>query len=212
MELRKVRWSKVRLLWAGVFVVVLLGLTRAGPASGRIEEVLFWDDGGAEDFMSYSTHGLVVWFQAPEWARSVVSVRVYLGSSGDPAPFEVSILGVEAGDPPQPGYVAGVVSSGGSYPENAWLELEFAPLVSIEDEVDFPDRKFYAKVRWFELGSPAVGWDTDVPHHDSTLVNFEGTWVPLNGVDGMIRAVVSDEQTPVDASSWGRVKALYDGR
>jgi len=176
----------------------------------RIEEVLSWDDGSAEQFMSYSTHGLVVAFQAPPWARSVVSVQVYLGSSGDPAAFEVSIHGVEAGEPPQPGQVAGVVTSGDWYPENAWLELGFAPLVSIEDEADFPNGEFYAKVRWLELGSPAVGWDTDSPHHDSTLIRPDETWIPLNGVDGMIRVVVSDEQTPVEMSSWGRVKALYE--
>jgi len=190
-------------------MLVLLGPMTAGASEGRIEELLFWDDGSAEEFLTYSSYGLAVFFQAPPWARSVLSVQVYLGNTGGSAAFEASILGVTDGEPLQPGPVAGVVGSGDSYPEDAWLQLDFDPPVSIEDASDFPDRKFFAKVSWFALGSPSVGWDTDEPHHNSTLIRFEGTWVPLNGVDGMIRALVSDEQTPVDATSWGRVKALF---
>ena len=195
-----------------VVVAIFTGHSHAWHGGARTEEVLLWDDGSAEDYISYSSYGMAVWFQAPGWARYVTRVRIYIGDDGEPSEspsFEMSVRRAVGAWPHQPGDEAWQIFSGDDYQESTWLEFAVEPPVNIESDVDFPEGVFFIMVNWLEIGAPAVGWDTDAPHHDTTMIWFEGTWVSLNGVDGMIRAVVSDTDTSVEGSSWGAIKALY---
>jgi hypothetical protein len=193
-------------------VAIFAGLGYAARGAARTEETLLWDDGSAESHISYSSRGMAVWFQAPGWARYVTRVQIYVGDDGDPstsAPFDMSVRHATGTWPYQPGDAAWQVASGDDYQEVSWVEFAVDPPLDIESDVQFPERVFFVMVNWVEFGAPAVGWDTDPPHHDTTMIWFEGTWGPLNGVDGMIRAVVSDADTAVEGSSWAAIKALY---
>ena len=139
-----------------VVVLMLLGPATSCGSAGRIEELLFWDDGSAEEFLTYSSYGLAVFFQAPPWARSVLSVQVYLGNTGASAAFEASILGVTDGEPLQPGPVAGVVGSGDSYPEDAWLELDQAAQKA-PDRLDLRAYRELIRNRLMDQWARAIG-------------------------------------------------------
>ena len=193
-------------------VVLAMLVCPMSESAARTEEVLSYDDGTAENYTLYSTHGMVVRFQAPPWARSVVSAQVYIGDPGRAsrsAEFEVSIHGLDPGDPTQPGSAAGTASSGDAYPGYSWVGVAFDPTVSLDDDEVFLDNRFFGKVAWLTFGAPAVGWDTSAPGANSSLGYIEGAWSVLWGVNVMLRAVVSDQPTPVEFTTWGRLKALF---
>ena len=179
-------------------------------ASERTEAVLSWDDGGPDAFCGADR--VAVWFQAPEWATSVVAVHVWFG--GELSPVCTVWINAASGEWP---YLPGPPGNDGllvdQSPGGTWTEFALPDPVDITNAGHFPNRVFFAGVE-FETQPPAyaLGVDTDPPVDGKSFVCYWGDcdWYGLG--DLMIRAVVSDSTgSAVEVLSWGSLKHVYGG-
>jgi hypothetical protein len=198
-----------------------VGSSEVRPA--RRETLLAWDDGEFGEIENQIT-GMVgmnfaVRFQAPDWANHVVGIHYYImddqvedpGNPGTPTtePFAACVW--RPNQNMRPGVLAmDAVGVDGLYPEDAWLEVTLPVAVEITNSTWFPDRQFFVGMEWLNSASPILGLDDDPPI-DLRSFRFNWTeWELYQEHDAMIRAVVSDLPTWVDAvSTWSRIKALY---
>jgi hypothetical protein len=200
----------------------------AGTAAGgaRDEEILYWDDGTAEFTYPPPTPGAgpgtmaAVRFRAPAWARSLVGVQFYsmndqVVNPDDPTlpttePFVVWVWR------PDQDLLPGVPANGGyqpfdgtgEYQEDTWIEVRFPTPVDISDPSHFPDGWFFVGVEWLYRMSPLFGLDTDPPAYGHSFGWLSTVWEPFEN-DFLIRAIVSSEWSPIDASSWTYIKSLF---
>jgi hypothetical protein len=215
-----------------VCAIVLLAFLAIGPTPAaeqvtgpRQEEVLYWDDGWGEytyppAVPDWPWTWLAVRFQAPGWARSVVGMKVYIMNdqvdhpddpylpTTQPIVFwvwgvgEDSCPGVQAND----GYAP--FSEMGEYQEDAWLEARFPNPIDITDPAHFPDGWFFVGIEWLHARNPLLGLDTSDPTYGHTVKPGVAGPEWLSS-DALIRAVVSSEWSPIDASSWTYIKTLF---
>jgi len=197
----------------------------AGASGARYEEILYWDDGSANTTYppavpNWPWNTLAVRFQAPGWARTVVGMRFYtlndqVQHPDDPdlpttqpvicwvwRPNEESTPGVPAND----GYTP--FTGFGEYPEDSWIEARFPTPIDITDPEHFPDGWFFVGIEWLYPRNPILGLDTDEPTYGHTVRPGEGGAEWLSS-DVLIRAIVSSEWSPIDASSWTHIKTLF---
>jgi hypothetical protein len=217
--------ARIRMAFCAVLVA---GIVAAAAEAGgpRHEEVLYWDDGTAEFYYPPTTPGAgpgvmaAVRFQAPGWARSVVGMQFYvmndqLVNPDDPdlpttqpftarvwRPSEELLPGVQAND----GYTP--FSGMGEYPEDTWVEIRFPTAIDITDPDHFPDGWFFVGIEWLYRNNPLLGLDADPPTYGHSFGWNLTLWEPLES-DFLIRAVVSSEWSPIDASSWTYIKTLF---
>jgi hypothetical protein len=205
------------------FLLVVAAVT-AGAASA--EEVLYWDDGWGEFIFPPTAPGFdaglmaAVRFQAPAWARSVVGMRVYimndqLTDPDDPTapttwPVTFWVWGATEdlmpGDQANDGYTP--FTEVGEYFEDAWLEIRFPVGIDISDPERFPDGWFFVGIEWLHRRNPLLGIDADPPTYGCSIAAPGSSWDPLDG-DLLVRAIVSSEWSPIDASSWTYIKSLF---
>ena len=196
-----------RMLVLGMSVVLA-----ACPALAfeRTEAVLSWDDGEPDAYCGHpEAIKMAVWFQAPEWATSVVSVHVWFG--GEWSPDCTVWLYRASGEWP---YVPGPLASDGVVvgpaAGGAWTAVPLAEPADITDAGHFPDRVFFAGLGLEVQASNAVGVDTDEPTDGKSLVWNWSEWEPYEAGDLMIRAVVSDSTgSAVEVLTWGVLKHVY---
>ena len=205
--------------------LVITPASAEGEAGGpRYEEVLSWDDGSAEFIYppavpSWPWNLLAVRFQAPGWARSVVGMQFYVMNDqvehpDDPnlpttqpitfwvwRPDEDSLPGVQAND----GYTP--FTEMGEYPEDYWVEIRFPTPIDITDPSHFPDGWFFVGIEWLHARNPLLGLDASEPTYGRTI-RGPGSWEWLSS-DALIRALVSSEWSPIDASSGTYIKTLF---
>ncbi len=181
----------------------------------RRDTVLSWDDG---DYGSiYDGVGgqqgmqLAVEFQAPPWADYITEIHYFImddPNAPSTLPFTAFVWrpSPEIWMPDQPGFP--LQNSGSLYPEDAWLELPLPNPVDISNNDEYPDRVFFVGLGWNNSWNPIIGLDTDDPiDYRSWRWNWVG-WEVLVA-DAMIRAVVSGAASPVEASTWTTIKAMF---
>jgi hypothetical protein len=201
-----------------ILLAGLLAAPEARASGPRYEEVLSWDDGTAEFTYPPAVPGwpwtlLAVRFQAPGWAHSVVGMNVYIMNDNEPNPstqpirFWVweSTADVLPGPFANDGYEP--FSGVGEYQEDVWLEIRFPTAIDITDPARFPDGWFFVGIEWLYFRNPLLGLDADEPTYRHTIMG-PGDWEWLES-DVLIRAVVSSEWSPIDASSWTHIKTLF---
>ena len=208
----------VALLSAG-----LLLLAAPGMGGSRMDTELSWDDGTAEgEITSRPGQKLAVGFYAPETALLVTGIRVYIMDDGvehptnpgqpTTSPFTVWLWSTtgdgQPGPPANDGYVP--FTAYGLCPEDTWVDLVFPDPIDVSDEGQFPNHKFHVGVEWEHRHNPILGLDLDPPSSGETRYWDWSTWVLVDTVDAMVRAVVRDTcAAPVEVESWGRVKSEY---
>jgi hypothetical protein len=220
-----VQHARRRTTASTILLVAFLVATGATASAARYEEVLYWDDGGANftyppPVPDWPWTTLAVRFQAPGWARSVVGMQVYIMNDqivdpDDPdlpttqpivfwvwRPGEDSLPGVQANE----GYAP--FSEAGEYPEDCWIEIRFPTPIDITDPAHFPDGWFFVGVEWLFERNPLLGLDADEPTCGHTVKpGVAGSeWLSS---DALIRAIVSSEWSPIDSSSWTYIKTLF---
>ncbi len=198
--------------------VLILGISVAlaacpALASERTEEVLSWDDGGPDAYCGPpDVAKAAVWFQAPEWATSVVAVHVWFG--GELSPHCTVWVRRASGDwphelgpPASDGFAVGPAAGGD------WTVIPLPDPVDITDAGHFPDRVFFVSIDFEESqAADALGVDTDDPVDLKSLVFNWSVWELYEAGDIMIRAVVSDSTgSAVEVLSWGVLKHTYEG-
>ena len=205
---------------ATVLSAGLLLLAVPGMGGSRTDMELSWDDGTPEGGLtSTAAQKVAVGFCAPETALLVTGMRVYVMDVGgeDPQqpstpPFTVWLWSTTPdGHPGQPmndGYMPFI--DYGLWPEDTWVDIVFHEPIDISDEGHFPNHKFHVGLGFEALESPILGLDLDPPSSGETRCWDWTTWVVVDSVDAMVRAVVRDtSETPVELESWGRVKSEY---
>lgn len=218
----------MRHLTAGTLVttILLAACLSAQETGPRYEEVLYWDDGTAE--FSYPSPspgagpGLMaaVRFQAPAWARSIVGIQFYamndqLVNPDDPDLPTTQPIAVWVWRPSQdllpaiPASDAYVPFGGvGEYPEDSWTEVRFPTPIDITDPAYFPDGWFFVGIEWLHRMNPIIGLDADPPTYGHSFGWNFTLWDPCEN-DFLIRAVVSSEYSPIDATSWTYIKTIF---
>ena len=214
----ELEWSAKQ--WAraagrGIVAACIAGLLAAPGLAGTRDqtEVLRWDDGECDlGVGSGGATALGVWFQAPEWANSVIGIHVFVADDGDTTtwPFSTRMWAPTGGWPYSPGPQVGpVLESGTDYWEGSWVLFPFSEPVGITDPGEFPDRVFFVGVVW-ESAHPLFGVDWDEPLDGAGWMSNGVDWGPFGVGDIMVRAVVSDDTSTVVARrSWARIKTLY---
>lgn len=213
-------------------VMLLLACLAAAPAAAgamasglRYEEVLYWDDGGANltyppAVPNWPWTTLAVGFQAPGWARSVVGMQFFTMNDQAVHPDDPDLPTTQPitcwvwrqdeestpGAPANDGYTP--FTEMGEYPEECWIEVRFPTPVDITDPEHFPDGWFFVGIEWLHARNPLLGLDTDEPTYGHTVNPGAGGAEWLSS-DALIRAIVSSEWSPIDASSWTHIKTLF---
>jgi hypothetical protein len=208
-----------------VSTILLVACLAAAAAEARYEEVLYWDDGTAEFTYPPPIPGgvglmVAVRFQAPGWARSVVGLQFYSMNDqemnpDDPQlpttdpfvawvwrPDQDMLPGVGANDGHTP------FDATGEYPEDAWVEVRFPTPIDITDPAHFPDGRFFVGIEWLYRASPLLGLDADPPTYGHSFAWNFSEWEQFEN-DLLVRAIVSSEYSPIDASSWTYIKTLF---
>ena len=207
------------------YLIATLGAGHARGVPARRESVLAWDQADSADCLTaisyFAGQRLAVGFVAPPWARSVTRVELFIAHAciawpqpipppPEVCPFDAYVWAPSATDPYEPGELASSpVNPGWDYPAAAWMDLSFPGGVSIENPEIFPGGRFYVGIEYLHRLLPYIGLDVSDP--DNMTQSYDWSeWSTMTDGDAMIRAVVSDQPgTGVEASSWGRVKALY---
>ena len=196
-----------------VVLVSICAVLAAGSTFvfARTEAVLSWDDGEPDTYCGYpeAPIAVAVWFQAPEWATSLVAVHVWFGGEWSP-PCSVWLLRASGEWPYEPGQPGSDGFASVPVPGGAWSVISLPEPVDITDPGHFPDRVFFTSIEWETQASDAVGVDTDDPIDGHSWVWNWTLWEPYLLGDIMIRAVVSDSTgTVAEAQSWGGLKSIY---
>lgn len=211
------RGETMRFVIASVVATVLLVACACG--GGRGELVLAWDDEESpRTIYPVPTEGrqIAVMFEAPSGYDWLKAIRCYVSNDnhgGATEPFTLTVWApADAGDHVIPGDVVYEYTSGGGYPEDAWVQFNAPDYVHIGDSDVFAGRVFFVGVQWV-TGAPALGVDWDPVVSGNTWQKFATTdWglYPESGNCACVRAVVTDEQdTSVELRSWGLVKSSY---
>ncbi len=202
-------------------LLLVVGMAAAGAGSPRDAE-LFWDDGSAEGgFAEQQGRRLAVRFQAPPGAWWLTHVRLYIMDDGLEIPGQPGVpttrlvtIEVREDTGTGPGGVAGSgtayqwhVEPG--YEEDAWLDFVPPEPVDLADEESFPGGSFYVGIEWEHRTNPVIGLDLDPPIAGESLYWDWTSWTVVDTANVMIRAVVSETDTPAERESWGRVKSVY---
>ena len=201
-----------KLLRESMIIVSICAVLAACSTSvfARTEAVLSWDDGEPDAYCGYpEAIKVAVWFQAPEWATSVVAVHVWFGGEWSP-PFTVWLLRASGEWPYEPGPPGSDGFASGPVPGGTWSLVSLPDPVDISNPAHFPDRVFFASIEWETQAPDGVGVDTDPPVDGKSLVSNGSGWEWYELGDLMIRAVVSDSTgTPVELQTWGGLKSRY---
>ena len=191
-------------------MIVLLLSACSAAASSRRDTVLQLDDGITGPplhwYDAWTWGGVAAGFEAPSWARSLISIRFFVKvSEGEPRTAGAYVWEYRSGPgsqvaPPQEFVV--------ETPVGAWVDVLLQEPVNLEDAQSFPNRRFFVGLLW-SGASGSVALDSTEEEPYETFVH-EGSWLLFPWGDAFIRAVVSDEwSSPVEPSSWTKVKALY---
>jgi hypothetical protein len=201
--------------WVILLTVVLMLCVSAGRAR---EEVLSGDDGESDGAGIRLQDGfcLAVGFEAPEWACSLEGLQCYLAAV-DPSPTEQGYFfarawcgGGEPSSPPgQSAYLDVHPVWYDAADAGSWFEVRFSSPPDLTDGVQFPGGRFFVGVEGFTSPRPWFGVDEDAPGELRTFLWNWASWESVTPGDGMVRAIVSDVPTSVQADSWGRLKALF---
>ncbi len=195
-----------------VLAVMAVSVSTSASCAGS-RTVLSWDDGECDETFSapHNPDSVAVWFQAPEGARYVTGLWLFLVDSGPPGiGLGVNVLRPSGSWPYSPG--PGVWSwpaPVSTFNDTLWTYVGLPVPVAIWDSGDFPDRVFFVEVAWPDLPPAEIGVDTDEPIDHKSFTRYAYEWVGFARGDIMVRAVVSDTTTAVSESSWGRLKAGY---
>jgi hypothetical protein len=188
------------------------------------DTTLFHDDGDYGQYSNYITNSggyeAAVLFQAPSWANYVTEIHYYIMNDNQDNPddpeaptteaFSARVYYPTSPDSPKPGEVANGIgaNTGDLYPEDAWLEFRLPESVDITDFGAFPNKQFFAGMRWeYPRNNPFLGYDIDEPidYFSYTKLPYTGAEWELESRDLMIRAVVSD----IPSGRRGRTTVIY---
>jgi hypothetical protein len=188
-------------------LLAVVGFCQAEPAThARRDTVLQSDDGilSPAPFWNQAP-GVAVEFEAPVWAHSLTAMRFYVRGINEGA-CTARVYVCEGQLPPGQAVAWGLqFTVGTSDPQ--WVEVALPEPVNLEDQYWFPGRRFCVMLSWYQqAGFVAVDQTQEAPY--ATMLLNAGWHFCLE--DAFIRAVVSDEYaSPVEASSWTRLKALF---
>ncbi len=205
-----------------------LARTPRHPESARYEEVLAYDDGTSESLAAGSPgQKVAVLFQAPEWATHVIAIEYDIENDQvdnpiDPQlpttmPFTAWVWRPTGemlpGTPANDGYMP--FTEPYSYPEEAWVRVDFPNAIDITNDYYFPDRWFFVGMEWEYRLNPFLGVDTDPP---CAYASFRWNWLEweVRPYNIMIRAVVWADTIcepaviHVDAAGSGDYLAIQD--
>jgi len=206
-------WSRLSECVAVALCLAGLIATPGSAVARDQTEVLRWDDGECDlGVGSAGATALGVWFQAPQWANSVVGIHVFVADCGDTTtpPFTTRMWAPTGDWPYSPGPQVGPILASTEYSEGSWVLFPFSEPVRITDPGEFPDRVFFVGVVWECTTYPLFGVDWDVPLDAASWMSNGSEWSPFEVGDIMVRAVVSDDTSTVVArGSWGWIKSLY---
>mgnify|MGYP006279499197 CR=1 FL=1 len=198
-----------------IFTLVLLLVGDASAVPTRRDTVLAWDDGTAEESLVYLMGGgsdVVVEFWPPEWAHSITALQFYILSGEEDGRAARAGVWAPSGAAGGPWYTVGPCPQfEAEASDSGWKEVAFTVPLNLEDGDVFPGRTFYAGLYWLSSNHSWVGLDLSEPESYATFVRPTGSpgWWRMSH-NAMIRAVVSNEYvSPVEPSSWTRVKALF---
>jgi bacillopeptidase F len=186
-----------------ISAVILFALFCGSPVSAAEIEIAY-DDGSAEEGQEVGA----VRFTPAQYPVELRRIRFYNWSveSG----FNKMWMYDDDGPEGSPGTLLfGPITFLGT-PQLKWLEFELPD--SLQTVVEQGD--FYIAVRPADRDplAPPLGQDVDgAPQNRSWALDGD-TWSQLAPEQGnlMIRVVVDRGAVPVDHTTWGRIKALYD--